>query len=93
MKFVILSLLISLSLTQYQIYIKNIYTPNIDEYGCSDNDITLLFNIISGQSIPENLKQENVFDITIQSENIEEIEKIIFNCDLFGQTDSKDPFI
>ncbi len=93
MKFVILSLLISLSLTQYQIYIKNIYTQNIDEYGCSDNDITLYFNIISGQSIPENLKEENVFDINIQSENLNEIEKIIFNCDLFGPTNSEDAFI
>ena len=93
MKFVILSLLISLSLTQYQIYIKNIYTQNIDEYGCSDNDITLYFNIISGQSIPENLKEENVFNINIQSENLNEIEKIIFNCDLFGPTNSEDAFI
>ena len=46
MKFVILSLLISLSLTQYQIYIKNKYLPNIDEYGCSDNVITLHYYLI-----------------------------------------------
>lgn len=58
MRFVILFLLISLSLTQYQIYIKNIYPYNIDENGCSDNDIILFFNIICGQSIPENLKKK-----------------------------------
>ena len=93
MRFVILFLLISLSLTQYQIYIKNIYPYNIDENGCSDNDIILFFNIICGQSIPENLKKENVFEINIQSENFNDNEKIIFNCDLFGPTNSEDAFI
>ena len=88
MKFFVFSLLISLTFTQYSIYIKNIYTPK--EISCNDKDFPLYFDLISGQKLPKNLKAKDVFDINIQSEDFTEQNFFLkFKCDLFGPSKFK----
>ena len=89
MKFLIYIILISSSLNQYSLYIKNIYILNKESY--IDNNFQLFLDIISGEVIPNNLKINNMFDIKLHSDNLNEQNIFItFKCDLYGPTNITD---
>ena len=93
MKYLIYIILISASINQYSLYIKNIYN-NLNKDSYIDNNFQLIFDIISGQVIPNNLIINNMFDINLQSDNLNEQNVFInFNCDLFGPTNITDTYI
>jgi lipopolysaccharide biosynthesis glycosyltransferase len=90
MKFLIYIILISSSLNQYSLYIKNIYILNKEE-SYIDNNFQLFLDIISGEVIPNNLKINNMFDINLHSNNLNEQNIFItFKCDLYGPTNITD---
>ena len=92
MKFLIYIILISSSLNQYSLYIKNIYILNKESY--IDNNFQLFLDIISGEVIPNNLKINNMFDIKLHSDNLNEQNIFItFKCDLYGPTNITDLYI
>jgi len=93
MKFLIYIILISSSLNQYSLYIKNIYILNKEE-SYIDNNFQLFLDIISGEVIPNNLKINNMFDINLHSDNLNEQNIFItFKCDLYGPTNITDLYI
>ena len=93
MKYLIYIILISSSLNQYSLYIKNIYN-NLNKDSYIDNNFQLFFDIISGQVIPNNLIINNMFDINLQSDNLNEQNVFInFNCNLYGPTNITEAYI
>ena len=92
MRFYIYIILISSSLNQYFLYIKNIYSLNKESN--IDNNFHLFIDIISGEVIPNNLKIYNMFDINLQSDNLNEQNVFInFNCVLYGPTNITESYI
>ena len=92
MRFYIYIILISSSLNQYFLYIKNIYSLNKESN--IDNNFHLFIDIISGEVIPNNLKIINMFDINLQSNNRNEKNVFIkFNCNLYGPTKITESYI
>ena len=71
-------LLISFCLNKLTLYIENIYLTNADNVNNA-----LLINLDIGENnVPQNIIANNIFKITLESENKnEKFQKIIFECD------------
>ncbi len=70
MKLIFFCLLISLCINKLNLYIENLYLTNINNEKCKED---LLINLdIRANNIPRNIIANNIFKITLESENINE---------------------
>lgn len=93
MQIKILLMLISYVLNNITLYIKNIYLSDINFKKMSEYDFKMNLDI-EGKNIPKNIIINNIFDIILESENINEKEqKIIFECNFFGPNEAINSYI
>ena len=92
MKIIFFFLLISLCLNKITLYIENLYLTNVHNEKFKDD---LLINLdIKENNIPQNIIANNIFKITLESENInEKFQKIIFECIFIKPINSKNSYI
>ena len=92
MKLIFICSLISLCINKITLYIENLYLTNVNNETFKED---LVINLdIRRNNIPENIIANNIFKITLESENInEKFKKIIFECNFFKLNNISNSYI